>query len=154
VERESGHRSYGVIIFILKTEVKPANFDIARFIGASENSAMCYKFKGVETTGLTAAELHSTDPKIVKQKMKDATKRLVKGGNCSVICLGCAGMAGMDEIVREAVVEELGNQEAEFIRIIDGVTAGIVFLEGVIRILPDRRKARVLMKPQKHENSS
>ncbi|KAH7351328.1 Asp/Glu/hydantoin racemase [Rhexocercosporidium sp. MPI-PUGE-AT-0058] len=94
------------------------------------------RFKGVETTGLTAAELHTADPELVKRKMKEATKRLVRDRDIKVICLGCAGMVGMDDDVYEALVEELGEYEAKEIHILDGVKAGIALLEGLMRTLP------------------
>jgi Asp/Glu/hydantoin racemase len=65
--------------------------------------------------------------------MKDAVKRLVKRGNVGAVCLGCAGMAGMDEMVREACVEELGQVEGGRVRIVDGVVAGVAWLQGAVR---------------------
>jgi Asp/Glu/hydantoin racemase len=65
--------------------------------------------------------------------MKDAVKRLLKKGSVGAICLGCAGMAGMDEMVREACVEELGDVEGKRVRVVDGVMAGVAWLEGAVR---------------------
>lgn len=73
--------------------------------------------------------------------MKNATKKLLRNGNAGgggggavkAIALGCAGMAGMDAIVREACVEELGEREGRRVKIVDGVVAGVVFLEGALR---------------------
>lgn len=70
--------------------------------------------------------------------MKDAVKRLLREGKdgkgeIGAICLGCAGMSGMDEMVREACVEELGEGKGRGIRIVDGVVAGVAWLEGAIR---------------------
>jgi len=96
------------------------------------------RFKGVETTGLNAIELHTTSADEVRQKMMDATKRLVRSRDVKVICLGCAGMAGMDGTVYDALVEELGQSEAGFIHILDGVKAGIGLLEGLLRALPGK----------------
>ncbi|CZR70184.1 uncharacterized protein PAC_20085 [Phialocephala subalpina] len=50
-----------------------------------------------------------------------------------VICLGCAGMSGLEEIVREALVEELGEKQAKDIYILDPVRVGIGMLEHMIR---------------------
>ncbi|EIN07086.1 hypothetical protein PUNSTDRAFT_104576 [Punctularia strigosozonata HHB-11173 SS5] len=92
------------------------------------------KFAGVETTGLSAVELHDAPADLVKCRMQDAVKRLLRGRNAVVgtICLGCAGMAGLDHIVREACVQELGD-EGRNIRIIDGVKAGIGSLQTLLR---------------------
>lgn len=96
------------------------------------------RFKGVETTGLNADELHTAPPELVRRKMMEATKRLVKNKDVKVVCLGCAGMAGLDDIVREALVEELGD-DAKYVHILDGVKAGVGILEGLLRALPPRR---------------
>lgn len=106
------------------------------FLGVKKG-VNCDRFKGVETTGLTAGELHSVDPKIVRTKMKEAVKRLVGRRECSIVCLGCAGMAGMDDMVKEALIEELGSEDANRIYIVDGVKAGVVYLEGNLKALPN-----------------
>ncbi len=88
---------------------------------------------GVETTGLNATELHDAPAEEVRQKMMEATKRLIRKGDVGAICLGCAGMAGMDKMVREACVDELGKEIGEGIRIVDGVKAGVGVLEALVR---------------------
>jgi Asp/Glu/hydantoin racemase len=97
------------------------------FLGGKE------RFAGVQTTGLNATDLHDAPPEEVRRRMKDATKRLVAGGNVGAICLGCAGMAGMDEMVREACIEALGEVKGNKIRIVDGVVAGVAWLDGILR---------------------
>lgn len=92
-------------------------------------SAMKNVFAGVETTGLNATDLHDAPAEEVRQKMKEATKRLVRKGDVRAVCLGCAGMAGMDVMIREALVEELGRDKGEAVHIVDGVKAGVEWLE-------------------------
>lgn len=106
------------------------------FLG-TQKGEHCERFKGVETTGLTAGELHSVDSEIVGTKMKEAVKRLVGKRDCSIVCLGCAGMAGMDDMIREALVEELGSEDANRVYIVDGVKAGVVYLEANMKALPN-----------------
>ncbi|KAF1831912.1 hypothetical protein BDW02DRAFT_590817 [Decorospora gaudefroyi] len=91
------------------------------------------RFAGVETTGLNATDLHDAPAEEVRTRMKDAVKRLLRKGKVGAICLGCAGMAGMDEMVREACVEELGDVEGKRVRVVDGVMAGVAWLEGAVR---------------------
>jgi len=105
---------------------------VMNFLGC-ESRATSNRFKGVESTCLSAAELHTSPPEEVRSRMLDATRRLVKDRDVSVICLGCAGMAGMDAIVKEACIEELGEEEAQQVHIIDGVKAGIALVEGLVR---------------------
>jgi Asp/Glu/hydantoin racemase len=102
-----------------------------KFLGTGSDAGK--RFAGVETTGLNATDLHDVPAEEVRQKMKDAVKRLLKKGNVGAVCLGCAGMAGMDEMVREACVEELGEVDGRRIRIVDGVMAGVAWLEGAVR---------------------
>lgn len=91
------------------------------------NEAISQRFSGVETTGLMATELHDLSQDIVNEKVKEATKRLVRRGDVKAVCLGCAGMTGMDQTVREALKEELGG-EGDHIKIIDGVLEGVRLL--------------------------
>ncbi|KAE9375092.1 hypothetical protein N431DRAFT_436636 [Stipitochalara longipes BDJ] len=113
---------------------------VAAFLGIRDMDSLdgCARFKGVETTGLSAIELHTAPPEEVKRKMVEATKRLVKKRDVKVICLGCAGMTGLDGIVEEALVEELGAEEARKVHVLDGVKAGLGLLEGLLRALPGK----------------
>lgn len=106
---------------------------VLSLLGHQSKDAPGSRFKGVETTGLSAEQLHTAPPEEVRQKMMDATKRLVKDGDVTVICLGCAGMAGMDEMVLEACVEALGREKAKSIRIVDGVKAAVGMVDSLIR---------------------
>lgn len=101
------------------------------FLGTGSEASK--RFAGVETTGLNATDLHDAPAEEVHKRMKDAVRRLLRKGKVGAICLGCAGMAGMDEMVREACVEELGDVDGRRVRIVDGVMAGVAWLEGAIR---------------------
>ncbi|KAL2438865.1 hypothetical protein ABEF95_014546 [Exophiala dermatitidis] len=114
------------------------------------------RFYGCETTGLNASELHDLPVEEVRRKMMDATRRLLRRGrtttsgsalpqasgggggnntsNVKAICLGCAGMVGLESAVREACIEELGSEEAgKSVAIVDGVKAGVGVLYGLVR---------------------
>ncbi|RDI87961.1 tRNA pseudouridine(32) synthase [Venturia inaequalis] len=106
---------------------------VEAYLGTSRGGDVSKRFAGVETTGLNATELHDMPQDEVRKRMKDATKRLVGKGDVGAVCLGCAGMAGMDEMVREACIEELGEEKGKRVRIVDGVTAGVAWLEGAVR---------------------
>lgn len=92
------------------------------------------RYAGTETTGLNATELHDLPAEEVQQKMKEATKRLLRRGEIGAICLGCAGMVGLDESVRQACVEELGEEKGNQVHIVDGVKAGVAQLVGNSRV--------------------
>ena len=101
------------------------------FLGTGSEASR--RFAGVETTGLNATDLHDAPAEEVRKRMKDAVKRLLKKGDVGAICLGCAGMAGMEKMVREACIEELGSVDGKRVRVVDGVMAGVAWLEGAIR---------------------
>lgn len=90
------------------------------------------RYAGTETTGLNADQLHTAPKQEVDRRMKDATKKLL-GNGAKAICLGCAGMAGLDKTVREACVEALGEELGKRVRIVDGVVSGVIYLEGTLR---------------------
>ena len=106
---------------------------VNKFLGMGEDGeekVLGGRFSGCETTGLNASELHDLLAEEVRTKMKDATMRLLKQGDWKLdaICHGCAGMVGLDDAVREACVEELGEEKGQDIRIVDGVKAGVALL--------------------------
>lgn len=92
------------------------------------------RYAGTETTGLNADQLHDLPPEQVREKMMEATKRLLRRGEkVSAICLGCAGMVGLDEAIRTACIEELGEEFGKRVHIVDGVKAGAVQLFGLAK---------------------
>lgn len=104
------------------------NEAVAGILGSYDSS----RYAGTETTALNAVELHTTSKDEVDRRMKDATKRLLSR-KARAICLGCAGMAGMDRTVREACIEILGEEDGRKIMIVDGVVSGVNYLQGVVR---------------------
>ncbi|EFR00527.1 hypothetical protein MGYG_03531 [Nannizzia gypsea CBS 118893] len=86
-------------------------------------------FAGVETTGLTAGELHSAPAEQVRSRIKGATERLKDsaGPSLRVISMGCAAMAGMEEAVLE------GFDESQGVVVVDGTAAGVAVLLGLCR---------------------
>lgn len=99
-------------------------------------------FSGVFSTGLTAADLHSHDaegeggviaPEVVRAKMKEATLALLRTGRVECVVMGCAGMAGLEDVIRSAIKEEYDPDSADRVHIIDGVRAGVGLLEQMVR---------------------
>lgn len=99
------------------------------------NSALG-RFKGVTSTGLNGSELHAADASLVRERMIGATRELVKDGDVKTVILGCAGMSGLKTLVEEALVEELGEEKAKEVYVLDGVSAGIGLLENMLRTCP------------------
>lgn len=109
---------------------------VDNYLGVEDSGEGSAAFAGVQTTGLNASELHETPAGEVRNRMKKAVTRLLEddtGGRVGAVCLGCAGMAGFDDMVREAAVETLGLAQGSRVRIVDGVVAGVAWLEGALR---------------------
>jgi Asp/Glu/hydantoin racemase len=87
-----------------------------RFLGVSATT----RFAGVATTGYSAAQLHEMPQAQVYDKVGQGARRLVEERGARVVCLGCAGMTGMEE----AVWGGLGPEWKRRVRIVDGVQAG------------------------------
>jgi len=117
---------------------------VEEFLRSSASETSRSRFAGCETTGLNASELHELDADDVRGKMMDATKRLLQReqlddptkeivSSVQAICLGCAGMVGLDEAVRTACIETLGGERGKEVHIVDGVKAGVGILYGLAR---------------------
>ena len=99
------------------------------------------KFLCCETTGLSAVELEEMPKEEVRRCMVEATERLARWGEQSehygrklgVVCLGCAGMVGLEEAVRQGCVNVMGAVEGGKVRIVDGVKAGVGQLVAMAR---------------------
>jgi len=103
------------------------------FLGVDTESTNT-KFAGVESTGLDAGDFHGgVDPVVIRRKLKEATARLLSKGSVQCVVMGCAGMAGLEEIIRSAAVDAYGPEEGKRVLIIDGVKAGIGLLEQTVR---------------------
>lgn len=103
------------------------------FLGTQSNVANA-RFAGIETTGLTAGDFHGgVDPQVVRKRLVEATTRLLKKDNVECVVMGCAGMAGLEEIIRSVAVDEYGPEKANELLVIDGVKGGIGLLEQMVR---------------------
>ena len=103
------------------------------FLGVDPKS-LNDKFAGVETTGLDAGDFHGgVSPEVIRQKLTEATKRLLSQGAVDCVVMGCAGMAGLEEIIRSAAIEKYGEEQGKQVCIVDGVRAGVGLLEDMVR---------------------
>jgi len=94
----------------------------------SERPLQSGRFAGVTSTGLGVLELHDANPDEVSQRIGLAARRLVEDAGADVICLGCAGMVGMEDAVRKGV-------NGKEVVVVDGVVSGVELLAGMIRTM-------------------
>lgn len=92
-------------------------------------------FLGVHSTGLDADDFHRHDipPDLIRRKLKEATVQLLRTGSVQCVVMGCAGMAGLEDIVRSTIREEYPQEQAEGVYVMDGVRAGTGVLEQMVR---------------------
>ncbi|KAK4699590.1 hypothetical protein P7C70_g6668, partial [Phenoliferia sp. Uapishka_3] len=99
---------------------------VSAFLGASGSD----RYAGGITSGIRIEELRTEDGEVrkeVERKMKEAAGKVAAlGADCLV--LGCAGMSGMEELVREGV-RESGFGE---VRVVDAAVVGMRFLAGMV----------------------
>lgn len=96
---------------------------VYQFLGQTEGPND--KFQGVFTSGLDAGDFHKLPKEEVNTKLSDACKRLFQSGNVSVAVMGCAGMVGLEPIIRQAAVDVYGAEKGNAVFIVDAVQAGV-----------------------------
>jgi Asp/Glu/hydantoin racemase len=106
---------------------------VKHFLGQKAEDAN-FKFAGVESTGLDAGDFHGgVDPAVIRQKLKEATQRLLSKGQVECVVMGCAGMAGLEDIIRDAARDKYGKEDADKLFVVDGVLAGVGLLEQTVK---------------------
>ncbi|THH04726.1 hypothetical protein EW145_g5310 [Phellinidium pouzarii] len=97
---------------------------VRAFMGANSE-----RFAGVTTSGLGVVELREGDRFRIEKLMKSTSVKTAEKG-ADVLILGCAGMAGMEGLVKQGV-REAGLGE---VKVIDGAKAGVELLTGIARL--------------------
>lgn len=91
----------------------------------------------VRASGLGVLELESDPERAVKAIVEQST-RAVADDHAEVICLGCGGMAELEEQVREATG----------VPIVDGVRSAVTIAEGLVRMGLSTSKIRTYAPPR------
>jgi len=110
---------------------EPLLWDAVKHYGLADRCA------SVRSTGMAVLELEQADEGTTRKRILDAAKRSIQEDHAEVICLGCAGMAGLDEEVER----ELG------VPVLDGVVSAVTFMEGLIRYGVSTSKKRAYTRP-------
>ena len=87
------------------------------------------RYVGTHATGLGVVELQTGNRDKVEALIRKGAQELV-GKGADVIILGCAGMTGMEKLVRSACAE-VGEDN---VAVIDGAKAGLQVLAGLARV--------------------
>ncbi|KAJ7102168.1 Asp/Glu/hydantoin racemase [Mycena belliarum] len=98
--------------------------EVRAFLGGDSD-----KFGGLAMTSLGVVELREGSREHIERMMKKAGAELA-GMGCDVIILGCAGMAGMESLIREGVIESGFGA----VRVVDGNKAGVEMIAALVRL--------------------
>jgi allantoin racemase len=91
----------------------------------------------VRSSGLTVLQLEEDPETAVKAIVREA-ELAVRDDRAEVICLGCGGMAGLDEAVRQATG----------VPVVDGVTAAVKLAESLVGLGLSTSKVRTYARPR------
>ena len=95
----------------------------------------------VRSTGMPVLALESASPEETYQMILTASKRAIDQDGAEVICLGCAGMTGMDK----ALENDLN------VPVIDGVVSALKLIEGMVGYGVHTSKRKAYAIPGKKE---
>jgi len=122
---------YKFSIVTTNEEWEPLLWDAVRRYGLAERCA------SVRSTRMPVLALESASPEETYQMILKTAQLAIVEDDAEVICLGCAGMAGLDKRLQE----ELG------IPVLDGVVGALKLLEGLVGYGISTSKKRVFAKP-------
>jgi allantoin racemase len=123
-----GHR-YAVVTTLDRTV--PLIEDRLTLAGLSARCA------SVRSSGLSVLDLER-DPETTVKAIVAAAELAVRDDRAEVICLGCGGMAGLDEAVRRATG----------VPVVDGVTAAVKLAESLVALGLSTSKVRTYAPPR------
>jgi allantoin racemase len=108
-------------------EWEPLLWDAVNHYGLASRCA------SVRSTGMKVLDLEALSPEDVYQKILSSARAAIEQDGAEVICLGCAGMTGLDKNLEK----ELG------VPVVDGVASALKMLEGMVGygIQTSKRKA-------------
>lgn len=107
---------YKFSVVTTNREWEPLLMDAVKHYGLAERCS------SVRSTGMAVLDLEELSPEETYNKILEASRQAVEQDGAEVICLGCAGMAGLDKQLEA----DLG------IPVIDGVSAAVKLLEGMV----------------------
>ena len=94
----------------------------------------------VRSSGMAVLELE-TDPERAVEAVVGQAVAAVRDDGAEVICLGCGGMAGLDQAVRERAG----------VPVVDGVTAAVTVAESLVRLGLSTSKVRTYATPRRKQ---
>ena len=100
-------------------------------------AGLAVRCASVRSSGLSVLQLEEGPAMAVKAIVREA-ELAVREDHAEVICLGCGGMAGLDEAVRRATG----------VPVVDGVTAAVKLAESLVALGLSTSKVRTYASPR------
>jgi allantoin racemase len=116
-------------------EWEPLLWDAVRHYGLGERCA------SVRSTGMPVLALESASPDEVDRLIRESAHRALEQDGAEVICLGCAGMAGLDKKLQQELK----------VPVVDGVVCALKILEGLVEYGVFTSKKRAYARPKHKE---
>jgi len=91
----------------------------------------------VRASGMAVLELEA-DPLAAMEAIVQQAELAIRDDKAEVICLGCGGMAGLDEQIRQRTG----------VPVVDGVTAAVMVAESLVRLGLSTSKVRTYAQPR------
>jgi allantoin racemase len=114
---------------------EPLLWQAVRHYGLAERCA------SVRSTRLPVLALESASPEETYQIILKTSRLAIEADGAEVICLGCAGMSGLDK-----------RLEAELqVPVVDGVVAALKLMEGLVSYQVHTSKKRAYLQPRRKE---
>lgn len=124
---------YSFSIVTTNEEWEPLLWDAVRHYGLTERCA------SVRSTRMPVLALEAASPEETTGLILKTAQQAIANDNAEVICLGCAGMAGMDKALQDV----LG------IPVLDGVVCALKLLEGLVGYGVSNSKKRAYAQPSR-----
>ena len=122
---------YKFSIVTTNEEWEPLLWDAVKHYGLAERCA------SVRSTRMPVLALESASPEETTNLILNSSRLAIEEDDAEVLCLGCAGMAGLDKELEQ----ELG------IPVLDGVVCALKLLEGMVGYGVKTSKRRVYAQP-------
>lgn len=123
-----GHK-YSVVTTLDRTV--PLIEDRLKLAGVHERCA------SVRASGMSVLELEESPGRAVEAIVEQAIEAVIRD-KAEVICLGCGGMAGLDQLIRDRAG----------VPVVDGVTAAVALAESLVRLELKTSKVRTYATPR------
>lgn len=123
-----GH-AYSVVTTLDRTV--PLIEDRLKLAGVYERCA------SVRASGMSVLELEESPERAVEAILEQAIEAVTRD-KAEVICLGCGGMAGLDQLIRDRAG----------VPVVDGVTAAVALAESLVRLGLKTSKVRTYATPR------